>query len=155
VTGGLLWPRLAESYLHSPNPDQFDSAPGHKDLIELLSQTPSIAVNHRRSLLRVICSNRTYVIAITISSLMAAMILLLPTVRPPTAQLPLRPTHNRARSKIGRISSASVDIVPPPQPRPWSPTDIAQQWIGLPLRFDILHDRLELEGYQIYAVEKW
>ncbi|KAJ7283632.1 hypothetical protein C8J57DRAFT_1709997 [Mycena rebaudengoi] len=82
------------------------------------------------------------------------MILLLPTVRPPTAQLPLRPTHNRARSKIGRISSASVDIVPPPQPRPWSPTDIAQQWIGLPLRFDILHDRLELEGYQIYAFER-
>ncbi|KAJ7908344.1 hypothetical protein B0H13DRAFT_2662099 [Mycena leptocephala] len=31
----------------------------------------------------------------------------------------------------------------------------ANDWIGLPLRFEIVTERLELEGYQIYAVEKW
>ncbi|KAJ6613421.1 hypothetical protein B0H10DRAFT_2436451 [Mycena sp. CBHHK59/15] len=68
-------------------------------------------------------------------------VLLLPTVRPPrppTAAPP--PTAARA---------------PAPLPRPPSPTDVAQEWIGLPLRFEIVADRHELEGYQIYAVEKW
>ncbi|KAJ7507836.1 hypothetical protein B0H11DRAFT_2218648 [Mycena galericulata] len=77
--------------------------------------------------------------------------LLLPTVRQPQSRPPAQLTHHRARSKPTR---ASVDI-PPPLSKPWSPTDTARDWIGLPLRFDILTDRLELEGFQIYAVEKW
>lgn len=31
----------------------------------------------------------------------------------------------------------------------------AQQCIGLPLAFDVVHDELQLDGYQMYAVEKW
>lgn len=76
--------------------------------------------------------------------------LLLPTVRQPQSRPPAPLTHHRNRSKLPR---PSVDIAT--APRPWSPADTAQDWIGLPLRFDIVTDRLELDGYQIYAVEKW
>ncbi|KAF7355334.1 hypothetical protein MSAN_01449900 [Mycena sanguinolenta] len=77
--------------------------------------------------------------------------LLLPTVRQPQSRPPVQSTHNRTRSKLVR---PSVDITTP-LPRPWTPTDVAKHWIGLPLHFDIVTDRLELEGFQIYAVQKW
>ncbi|KAJ6485040.1 hypothetical protein C8R47DRAFT_1217080 [Mycena vitilis] len=80
--------------------------------------------------------------------------LLLPTVRLPVVRSPAPSTHNRTRSKLARPNASSLDITAP-LPRPWSPTDTANDWIGLPLRFDIVADRRELEGYQIYAVEKW
>ncbi|KAJ7228667.1 hypothetical protein GGX14DRAFT_692610 [Mycena pura] len=77
--------------------------------------------------------------------------LLLPTVRNPESRVVARPSQHRTRSKLTRSSTSSVDITAPLP----SPTDTAHQWIGLPLHFDIVTDRLELEGYQIYAVEKW
>ncbi|KAJ7129648.1 hypothetical protein C8R44DRAFT_850755 [Mycena epipterygia] len=77
--------------------------------------------------------------------------LLLPTVRQPQSRGPAPLSHQRTRSKR---PTASIDISGP-VPRPWSPTDTAQDWIGLPLRFEIVTDRIELEGFQIYAVEKW
>ncbi|KAJ7771390.1 hypothetical protein DFH07DRAFT_1057717 [Mycena maculata] len=77
--------------------------------------------------------------------------LLLPTVRQPQSRPSAPLTHHRTKSKLAR---ASVDITAP-LPRPWSLTDTANDWIGLPLRFEIVTDRLELDGYQIYAVEKW
>lgn len=80
--------------------------------------------------------------------------LLLPTVRQPQSRQLAPSTHNRARSRLSRPNGSSLDITAP-LPRPWSPTDVANDWIGLPLRFEIETDRLELEGYQIYAVEKW
>ncbi|KAJ7047354.1 hypothetical protein C8F04DRAFT_1171989 [Mycena alexandri] len=80
--------------------------------------------------------------------------LLLPTVRVPVSRPPAPSTHHRTRSKLARPNGSAVDITAP-LPRPWSATDVANDWIGLPLRFDIVTDRLELEGYQIYAVEKW
>ncbi|KAJ7700120.1 hypothetical protein B0H17DRAFT_1196110 [Mycena rosella] len=79
--------------------------------------------------------------------------LLLPTVRQPQSRLAAPLSHQRNRSKLAR-SSGSVDITGPLS-RPTSPTDTVNDWIGLPLRFEIVTDRLELEGYQIYAVEKW
>ncbi|KAF7775911.1 hypothetical protein Agabi119p4_4304 [Agaricus bisporus var. burnettii] len=33
--------------------------------------------------------------------------------------------------------------------------DTALQWLGLPLNFDVVDDHLQIEGYQMYAVEKW
>lgn len=30
-----------------------------------------------------------------------------------------------------------------------------QRWIGHKLRFEIVVERMELTGYQVYAVEKW
>jgi hypothetical protein len=82
-------------------------------------------------------------------------ILLLPTVRQPLPSRTLPPPSHqqRNRSKLAR-PNYSVDITAP-LPRPWSPTDTAKDWIGLPLRFEIVTDRLELKGFQIYAVEKW
>ncbi|KAF7301688.1 hypothetical protein MIND_00734300 [Mycena indigotica] len=81
--------------------------------------------------------------------------LLLPTVRKTqTIRAAPHHTHHRTHSKLSRPSTSSVDLAPA-QPRPTSPTEIAQQWIGLPLHFDIVTDRVQLEGYQIYAVEKW
>ncbi|KAJ6539368.1 hypothetical protein B0H19DRAFT_1240124 [Mycena capillaripes] len=80
--------------------------------------------------------------------------LLLPTVRQPQSRHLAPSTHNRARSRLSRPNGSSLDITAP-LPRPWSPNDVANDWIGLPLRFEIVTDRLELEGYQIYAVEKW
>lgn len=42
-----------------------------------------------------------------------------------------------------------------------APSDLGGQpysradWIGHGLRFEIVEDNIELEGYQLYAVEKW
>ncbi|KAF7331989.1 hypothetical protein MKEN_00079200 [Mycena kentingensis (nom. inval.)] len=81
--------------------------------------------------------------------------LLLPTVRQkPHPRPPAHHTHHRTHSKLTRPSNPSVDLAPT-APRPVNPTDIAQQWIGLPLHFDIAAERVQLDGYQIYAVEKW
>ena len=41
-------------------------------------------------------------------------------------------------------------VSPPLQGR-----NTAQEWIGLPLAFDVVHDELQVDGYQLYAVEKW
>lgn len=52
--------------------------------------------------------------------------------------------------------------LPPPSclllPRVSPPLQVrntAQEWIGLPLAFDVVHDELQVDGYQLYAVEKW
>lgn len=34
------------------------------------------------------------------------------------------------------------------------PSSLAD-WLGLPVRFDVIQDYLEIQGYQMYAVEKW
>ncbi|KAK7061736.1 hypothetical protein R3P38DRAFT_2831259 [Favolaschia claudopus] len=81
--------------------------------------------------------------------------LLLATVRQPVSRPPAPPTHHaRTKSKLVRSNTPSLDITAP-LPRLWTPTDVANDWIGLPLHFEIETDRLELQGYQIYAVEKW
>ncbi|KAJ6599043.1 hypothetical protein DFH09DRAFT_1356186 [Mycena vulgaris] len=80
--------------------------------------------------------------------------LLLPTVRQPQSLAPAPLSHQRTRSRLARPNNSSVDITAS-LPRPWNPTDAGNEWIGLPLRFEIVSDRIELEGFQIYAVEKW
>jgi hypothetical protein len=34
-------------------------------------------------------------------------------------------------------------------------TSLAQHWLGLPLHFHLVQDLLQINGYQMYAVEKW
>jgi len=41
-----------------------------------------------------------------------------------------------------------------PAPHPLA-RNAALEWIGLPLAFDVVHDELQVNGYQMYAVEKW
>jgi hypothetical protein len=36
-----------------------------------------------------------------------------------------------------------------------SPEETGSVWLGVPLKFDVLEEEVEIEGYQMYAVEKW
>jgi hypothetical protein len=39
--------------------------------------------------------------------------------------------------------------------KPESSPNVGSRWVGLPLRFEIVEESLEIEGYQLFAVEKW
>jgi hypothetical protein len=39
--------------------------------------------------------------------------------------------------------------------KPPSSSNVGTRWVGLPLRFEIVEESLEMVGYQLYAVEKW
>ncbi|KAG9317280.1 hypothetical protein JVU11DRAFT_1475 [Chiua virens] len=104
--------------------------------------------------------------------------LLMPTVRSPTSYIApspsfppsLPPTRSpRAKSNTGRLSgvrsrsgstTASVDRSGlAPLPAIWNAeqaqvTD-GERWIGPKYRLEIVVERIELVGYQVYAVEKW
>ena len=44
-----------------------------------------------------------------------------------------------------------MSIIPPtPGPKPYEKT-----WVSALGQFDIVHEEVEVEGYQIYAVQKW
>lgn len=81
--------------------------------------------------------------------------LLIPTVRrssdgnsPKAAS---KPTSKLVRSTSGSTSyHSSPDPGATTRPLTWA----GKEWIGVDCRFEILEE-LELEGYQIYAVEKW
>jgi hypothetical protein len=45
------------------------------------------------------------------------------------------------------VSQAAVPDVPG--------HETALEWLGLPLAFDVVQEQLEIDGYQMYAVEKW
>lgn len=36
-----------------------------------------------------------------------------------------------------------------------APTEVGMRWFGLPVRFHVVDASLEVDGYQMYAVEKW
>ncbi|KAI0269158.1 hypothetical protein BC834DRAFT_967810 [Gloeopeniophorella convolvens] len=86
--------------------------------------------------------------------------LLLPTVRNPrihiyNASSP-NPSHKSPKikstpSKTSRSHLTSSSSLPD---SPASVT-IGQAWIGKNANFDIVQEQLELEGYQLFAVEKW
>jgi hypothetical protein len=106
--------------------------------------------------------------------------LLMPTVRlaflPPTpqSQIPdasppqqplaahrsprLKPTTAKLiRSRSGSASASDpvfADANVPPLPVP-SLGDVGLEWIGIPCKFEVVQEQLEIEGYQMYAVEKW
>ena len=76
---------------------------------------------------------------------------------PPLHCRPLPPPRPAAATKLMRARSASVNTPPLPAPAlpPPPPRDAGKDWLGRRCRFDVVQDLLELEGYQIYAVEKW
>ncbi|KAH8105824.1 hypothetical protein BXZ70DRAFT_966334, partial [Cristinia sonorae] len=87
--------------------------------------------------------------------------LLMPTVRHP------RPTHTTAlsspkgssqkspqSSRLSRSRASSVSPSVPTSPDP-SSLPVNDDWIGGGCTFEVVQDNIELEGYQLYAVEKW
>ena len=87
--------------------------------------------------------------------------LLLPTVRNPRSNASSSPpppaSHKSPKSKSyssrsGRSRRASPQRAPDLQD---SSVPIGQTWLGKSANFEIVHDQLELEGFQLFAVEKW
>lgn len=98
---------------------------------------------------------------------LAPMRLLMPTVRvpcvphtpspiPPSTQAPRSPRMRPTTNKLVRGRSASIN-----EPLPTlatlapSPGDLGMEWIGTACKFEIVQEQLQIEGYQMYAVEKW
>ncbi len=85
--------------------------------------------------------------AAAVSTLPPPSRLLLPRVRSSPASSPRPSRFSRARS--------------PPLPHtlvgPIHETQhaTALEWLGLPLNFDVVEHQLQIDGYQMYAVEKW
>jgi hypothetical protein len=81
--------------------------------------------------------------------------LLIPTVRRSSdgnsPKFGSKPASRLARSTSG---SASHHSSPDPGSIQRPPTLVGKEWIGAECRFEVLEE-FELDGYQIYAVEKW
>lgn len=90
--------------------------------------------------------------------------LLLPTVRYPRSNVyhlpsspPLPVPHKSPKIKSSS-SRSSRSRITSPQPTPDlqdASITIGQLWLGKSANFEIIHDQLELEGFQLFAVEKW
>lgn len=77
-----------------------------------------------------------------------------PLVRRPM----LAPRPHPAPSSLPPPSRLLLPCVRPAPPRPPSQDssrETALQWLGLPLNFDVVQVHLQIDGYQMYAVEKW
>ena len=62
------------------------------------------------------------------------------------------PSARRIRSRSGSAAVTVGEIVAPIH------VDVegdGERWIGCKCRFEIVVERMELTGYQVYAVEKW
>ncbi|KAM5540531.1 hypothetical protein V8D89_005989 [Ganoderma adspersum] len=80
--------------------------------------------------------------------------LLMPTVRSVKPIPPRIPDSKPSPSRLGRnrAGSLSVAVANEPQER----TSVgASEWLPGGERFEVVEEQLELEGFQIYAVEKW
>jgi hypothetical protein len=78
--------------------------------------------------------------------------LLLPTVRAPPSI-----SHSLKSPKIKSSSSRSSRtrlVSPPPEP-PEPSLTTGQLWLGKNANFEIVQDHLQLDGFQLFAVEKW
>ena len=73
-----------------------------------------------------------------------------PRIKPTTTKL-IR-ARSSSHSNSHSQSQSLLDISTPPV---WTSAHTGSEWLGLPLKFDIVQDHLEIQGYQVYAVEKW
>ena len=85
------------------------------------------------------------------------LVLLMPTVRHPRPDLRLAsPTSSPRSPRTKHISSKRLRALAELPDSLASPSkDIGHLWFARSARFDVVQDQLELEGYQLYAVEKW
>lgn len=85
--------------------------------------------------------------------------LLMPTVRPARQSPHASPTYRMSPfkaspSRAGRSRAGSIAQSLQPSPDPSASSQVAVDWVGGRCRFEVVEDTLELEGYQLYAVEK-
>lgn len=86
--------------------------------------------------------------------------LLMPTVRP-TRPSPYPSPLSRLSSsksspaKMSRSRAGSIAQSLQPSPDPSACPQVTVDWVGGGCRFEVVEDSVELEGYQLYAVEKW
>ncbi|KAJ3527194.1 hypothetical protein NM688_g8160 [Phlebia brevispora] len=59
---------------------------------------------------------------------------------------PVKPSRSRAGSVVASLQ---------PSPELSTTQTVFSDWIGSGCRFEVVEEQIELEGYQIYAVEKW
>ncbi|KAG1806788.1 uncharacterized protein HD556DRAFT_1324065 [Suillus plorans] len=90
--------------------------------------------------------------------------LLMPTVRPPAPLCipqcpPSPPTRRQTSSKLIRSRSGSATAIMTSAAfntgTGVSEDSVGERWIGRESRLEIAENRVELQGYQMYAVEKW
>lgn len=68
----------------------------------------------------------------------------------------MSPLPGRQSSAVAALPPPSCLLLPRVRPALEAPgRNTALEWLGLPLAFDVMHDELEIDGYQMYAVEKW
>ncbi|TFK75888.1 hypothetical protein BDN72DRAFT_355244 [Pluteus cervinus] len=86
-------------------------------------------------------------------------VLLVPAVRSPAQSSLPRPRSPRLRPappKLIRARSGSTSLpIPHHDTPPFVPPSYAEECFGIPLKFVAEPELLRLEGYQMYAVEKW
>lgn len=86
--------------------------------------------------------------------------LLMPTVRhtrtPASAIIP-SPKGPSQKSPQSRLSRSRASSVVPGMPGSSDPhtSSACDDWIGGGCRFEVVTENIQLEGYQLYAVEKW
>lgn len=85
--------------------------------------------------------------------------LLMPTVRPTRPAPKASPSSNVSSVKSSpaksRSRAGSMVHSLQPSPDPSAGPQVTVDWIGDGCRFEVVEDEVELEGYQLYAVEKW
>lgn len=88
-----------------------------------------------------------------------SMRLLMPTVRQTkqtsnagvSVKLPsTKSSPSKPRSRAGSVAHSLQ-----PSPDPNSGPQAAVDWVGGGCRFEVVEEQVELDGYQLYAVEKW
>lgn len=81
--------------------------------------------------------------------------LLLPTVRGPRAHSQPPLSHRSPKIKSSSSRSSRTRLVSPPPEHPEPSLTTGQLWLGKNANFEIVHDQLQLDGFQLFAVEKW
>jgi hypothetical protein len=76
----------------------------------------------------------------------------LPRSRASPAKL-MRHRSGSASNSIGDMNISQPHLAS--SVKPSTPSDVGMQWLGAPLKFEVVEESLEIEGYQMYAVEKW
>ena len=75
-----------------------------------------------------------------------------PWQKPGSIRLPRHRTASHTQnSSLGEINVSRAHLPLKTQ----TACEIGSQWFGTPLRFEVAEESLEIEGYQMYAVEKW